>query len=54
MRVQPSAQLIDFRLDNDVPLKVFCKVSVVPELVVFLEKSFAVRKRLVVVSNDLS
>jgi hypothetical protein len=52
--VQPSAQLIDFRLDNEVPVNVVGKVPVLPELVVLFEKFLAVRERLLVVSNDLS
>jgi hypothetical protein len=46
--------MIDFRLDNEVPLNVVDKVPVLPELVIFLQKSFAVGQRPVVVSNNLS
>jgi hypothetical protein len=53
MRVQPSVQLINFGLDNLVPLTVVGGVLVLPKLV-FLDKSFAVRERFVVVSNDFS
>ena len=52
--MQPSAQLIDFRLDTGVPLNVVGKVPFLSKLGVLFEKLVAVHERLLVVSNDLS
>ena len=54
MRFQPFAQVIDFWLDNEVPLSVIGKVSVLPEFMVLVEKFLAIYERFVIVSNDLN
>jgi hypothetical protein len=52
--IEPSAQLVDFRLENKVPLDVVRKVAILFELMVFLKKFFAVREGFVIVSNNFS
>jgi hypothetical protein len=52
--VQPFPQVVDFRLDDEVPLNIVSKVAILSELMVLLEKCFAVCERPVVVSNNFT
>jgi hypothetical protein len=54
VRVQPFAQVVHFRLNDEVPLKVVSKIAILSEFTVLFEKCFAVRERPVVVSDNLT